>query len=399
MITEPKPATDGRAGTGHENTDRILRMFARFITVGYVAYLVFLLPSIASMAPRLDPWWTPAAVVSVFGSGIVIGLMSFLRDTRAIRVAAGAAAVTFLLAALSWPLAWVGPSVPGGEGVWLAGFPGLASIAAVIAWPTTVAFGHMVVGCITVQLINYGVRDDLASTMLVSEIAFAIVFCTLFVGGAAMAMRTGRILDSTTEQTHAAAATAAARHARAVEQDRFAALIHDGVMATLLTASRRAPKAAGLAARTLHELDAIASGVRSDQSFSAAATLAYLRAAASEADHDVVFEATTADAGDLLVPADVARTVAAALAEALRNSRRHAGPDATSTVHVWVTEHDIDIRVTDDGAGFDRTSVAPHRLGVTVSILGRMRQLPGGTAWIDSSPGRGTTVRLGWAAA
>ncbi|WP_043809183.1 ATP-binding protein [Rhodococcus triatomae] len=399
MSTEPNPVSVVRAGTGRENTDRILRMFARFITVGYVAYLAFLLPSIAAMAPRLDPWWTPTAVVAVFGSGIVIGLMSFLRDTRAIRVAAGVAAATFLLVAMSWPLAWIGPPVPGGEGVWLAGFPGLASIAAVIAWPTTVAFGHLVVGCVTVQLINYGVRADLASTMLVSEIAFAIVFCTLFVGGAAMAMRTGRILDSTTEQTHAAAATAAARHARAVEQDRFAALIHDGVMATLLTASRRAPKAAGLAATTLRELDAIASGVPSDQSFSASATLTYLRAAAAEADHDAVFEVTSADAGGLLVPADVARTVASALAEALRNSRRHAGPDATSTVHVWVTERDIDIRVTDDGVGFDKTSVAPHRLGVTVSILGRMRQLPGGSAFVDSAPGRGTTVRLGWDAA
>src|SRR5690349_5277980 len=39
MITEPNSVSDVHAGTGHENTDRILRMFARFITVGYVAYL------------------------------------------------------------------------------------------------------------------------------------------------------------------------------------------------------------------------------------------------------------------------------------------------------------------------------------------------------------------------
>ncbi|WP_050065849.1 sensor histidine kinase [Rhodococcus sp. RD6.2] len=387
--------------TGHENTDRILRMFARFVGVGYVAYLAILLPSITAMAPRLASWWTPAAVVTVFGSGITISLVSFRRDTRAIRITAGVAAAAFLLAAFTWPLAWIGPPVPGAEGVWLAGFPGLASIAAVIAWPTAVAFGHLVVGCVAVQLINYGVRVDSSLTMLVAEIAFAIMFCTLFVGGAAMAMRTGRILDSTTEQTHSAAATAAAHRARAVEQDRFAALTHDGVMATLLTASRRAPKAAsaGLATATLRELDAIAGGVTSDQSFSAAATLAYLRAATAEADHDAAFRVSGRGTDDLQVPADVARTIASALAEALRNSHRHAGPSATSTVEVAVTERGIRVRVIDDGVGFDRSTVAPHRLGVTVSILGRMRQLPGGSAWIDSTPGHGTTVCLDWDAA
>lgn len=54
-----------------EDTDRILRMFARFTSIGYVAYLVILWPSITELAPRMDPWWTPTMVVVVFGSGLI----------------------------------------------------------------------------------------------------------------------------------------------------------------------------------------------------------------------------------------------------------------------------------------------------------------------------------------
>ncbi|EME19391.1 sensor histidine kinase [Rhodococcus triatomae] len=387
-----------QTGSGRENTDRILRMFARFVGVGYVGYLALLFPAITASAPRLQPWWTPAAVVTVFGSGIAIGLVSFRRDTRTIRTVAGAAALTFLLAAFTWPLTWIGPPLPAADAVWLAAFPGLASIAAVIAWPTAIAFGHLVVGCVAVQLINAGVREDVPVRMLLPEIAFAIMFCTLFVGGAAMALRTGRILDATTEETHAAAAAAAANRARAVEQERFADLIHDGVMAALLAASRRQPKAASsrIAAATLRELDAIADGVASDQSFSIAATLAHLRAAASDADEHVTFRVDSHGVEELLLPADVARTIASAMAEALRNSRRHGSSSVTTTVEVTVIERGITVRVTDDGNGFRLSSVPPHRLGIRVSILGRMQQIPGASATVDSTPGQGTIVTLEW---
>lgn len=389
-----------QTGSGRENTDRILRMFARFVGFGYVGYLALLLPAITTSAPRLQPWWTPAAVVTVFGSGIAIGFVSFRRDTRAIRITAGVAALAFLLAVFTWPLVWNGPHLPASDAVWLASFPGLASIAAVIAWPTAFAFVHLVVGCVAVQLINAAVREDVPAGMLIPEIAFAIMFCTLFVGGAAMALRTGRILDATTEATHNAAAAAAAHRGRAVEQERFADLIHDGVMAALLAASRRQPKAASarLAAATLRELDAIADGVASDQSFSVAATLTHLRAAASEADEHAAFRVHGRDVEGLVFPADVARTTASAMSEALRNSRRHGGLSVTTTVEVVVTEHGIAVQVIDDGDGFRMSSVAPHRLGIRVSILGRMRQIPGASAEIDSTPGQGTIVTLEWSA-
>jgi hypothetical protein len=52
--------------------------------------------------------------------------------------------------------------------------------------------------------------------------------------------------------------------------------------------------------------------------------------------------------------------------------------------------------VRDDGVGFKQSLVRPERLGVARSISGRMNELPGGYAVIDSRPGRGTIVLLGW---
>lgn len=384
---------------GQENTDRILRMFARFTSVGYLAYLALLYPSITTMAPLMHRWWTPMAVLVVFGSGVLPGLLSFRRSTVAMRTAAAVASAAFLTAAFTWPLAWTGTQLPGDDGVWLAAFPGLASLAGVIAWPTAVAFGHLVIGCTAVQVINLAARVNASVPMLIPEITFAIMFCTLFVGGAAMALRTGRLLDATTESTRAVAATAAARRARAVERERFDALIHDGVIATLLIASRTGARknVRALAATTLRELDDLHTTGEPEQDIRLGEALAQLRAAAVHVDPHTAFVVTGPESAETLhIPSSTVRSMSAALAEALRNSHLHAGPSATRTVTAAVHAEGITIDITDNGIGFDPTAIPPHRLGIAVSVLGRMRHIAGGSARVDSRPGDGTTVHIEW---
>ena len=384
---------------GGENTTRLARMFARFISVGYLVYLAILLPSIGMLAPLMSWWWTPVAVALVFGTGLLPGALSFRSDPKPMRVCSGIAAVMFLVVAASWPVAWNGPHIGDDDGVWLAFFPGVASIAAVIAWPAILVFGHLVIGCVVVQVINYVARGETEVAMLAPEIMFAIMFCTLFVGGGLMAMRTGRLLDSTTETTHAAAAVAAAGHARTVERERFDALIHDSVMSTFLIASRGQPQdiVGAMATTALTELDNIRTEAVPDQHFSGNQAITHLRATSVEADDKALFRVTEGPEQEVVdLPAEVVRTMGSALSEALRNSRLHAGPNTTRTVDVNVTETGLGVVVADDGRGFDPDSVAPHRLGVAVSILGRLRNLPGGTAHVETRPGAGTRVYLGW---
>ena len=85
-------------------------------------------------------------------------------------------------------------------------------------------------------------------------------------------------------------------------------------------------------------------------------------------------------------------TLLAAVREATVNAAKHAGVHEVS-VFVEVRSGDIEAFVRDRGQGFDRGSVASDRKGISESIESRIERA-GGTAEIESSPGRGTEVHL-----
>ncbi|MCF6522981.1 sensor histidine kinase [Streptomyces sp. JJ36] len=99
----------------------------------------------------------------------------------------------------------------------------------------------------------------------------------------------------------------------------------------------------------------------------------------------------------VLLPAAAARETAAAVGAALDNVRRHAGEDA----HAWILLEDepdaVLVTVRDDGPGIPEgrlaAAEAEGRMGVALSIRGRLREL-GGTAALVSVPGQGTEVEL-----
>jgi len=392
----PAPAgspenADGRA------EDRITRLYARFIGSGYLFYLLLLLPDITREAAVLAPWWTAMAVSAIFGPPILAGLLSFRHDLNAARYVAAASPVGFAAAALTWPTAWDGTLLHSDE--WMSYMPGLTALAAAVACPPAVTLVALVVCLVPVELINYHCRIPELRGVLVPDLMFALAFCLLYVSAALMVMRTGRLLDRTRAQAHSAATAAAATQARNVQRARYNALMHDWVMSTLLAAARRTDRGevrrqAELAIAKLDELEP-----ENVATYTGRALIASLRTAVADVD-EFVEVSTTASEGceDDIYPAEPVRVLCAALAEAVRNSVRHAGPEAICRVRTTLAPDRVELVVTDDGAGFDVETVAPHRLGVTVSIIGRLRQLPGGEVDVRSSPGAGTTIRMAWQA-
>ncbi|MEW1547206.1 MacS family sensor histidine kinase [Streptomyces tsukubensis] len=99
----------------------------------------------------------------------------------------------------------------------------------------------------------------------------------------------------------------------------------------------------------------------------------------------------------VLLPAAAATELAAAVGAALDNVERHAGAGA----HAWILVEDwpdeVIVTVRDDGPGIPEGRLAQAegegRLGVALSIRGRLREL-GGTAELISVPGQGTEVEL-----
>jgi signal transduction histidine kinase len=90
-----------------------------------------------------------------------------------------------------------------------------------------------------------------------------------------------------------------------------------------------------------------------------------------------------------------------AVCECLRNVSRHAWPDGMPAGRVDVRlRHDgtgARAEVRDEGVGFDERHTDPSRLGLHVSVYGRMHAA-GGSARVVTVPGSGTSVRLCWPA-
>jgi len=83
-----------------------------------------------------------------------------------------------------------------------------------------------------------------------------------------------------------------------------------------------------------------------------------------------------------------------ALQETLSNATRH-GQGIDVTVRAWVTDGQLHLEVSDGGPGFE-LSERPLNGGLGIPGMQERTALVGGTFEIESTPGRGTTVRLSW---
>lgn len=97
------------------------------------------------------------------------------------------------------------------------------------------------------------------------------------------------------------------------------------------------------------------------------------------------------------LPPPAARELAAAVGAALDNVNRHAGEHARAWILVEDEPDEVIVTVRDDGPGIPEGRLAraegEGRLGVALSIRGRLRDL-GGSAELISPPGQGTEVEL-----
>ena len=236
-------------------------------------------------------------------------------------------------------------------------------------------------------------EQSVARQVLVLQLIAVLV---LVVTALALATRrAGHSLDVAADAAVRETRASVAAEARDRERTRFEALLHDSVLVALLASvrgSERAPREARAALRLLERTERPADDAAP---VPATAWTWRLQALTTELAPTARFSHDTADGQPL--PAEAARALLEASAEALRNSVIHAG-EAQRAVHVRAaSELGVEVTVLDDGAGFDPAEVDPARLGVAVGIHERMRSVAGGRAVIASRPGVGTRVSLGWA--
>lgn len=224
-------------------------------------------------------------------------------------------------------------------------------------------------------------------------------FVALFVG---MRTRLGRLREAERQarEQHEQRVWADAEASR---QETLSGIVHDEILAVLTAAMSftGAPPAAlkaeawnvlrlsGDSPVAVSETRA-ESGERSETS----AVMNHMVDALSRADPECRIHTTVAPGA---VPTVAVEAICAAAAEALRNSRRHAGETAQRVLNLTVAPVTISVTISDDGRGFVPGEVRVEGLGIRNSIVARMRNV-GGEAVIDSAPGAGTQVRLTWLA-
>lgn len=376
---------------------RILRQFAVFIACGYLAYLILTLPAITASLRVMHLWWTVPALLVIFGPGLALGPLAWRAPTRRLRIGAAVAATGYVVAIATWWFGWTGAHLTGNADMWFSLFCGLAAIAAALAIRPAYAFVVLVGVVVTTVAINHAVRAPEVNGPLLPDMAWAFAFSLVYFTAAVMGIRTAAVLDDTRAQAYTATAAAAAAQARTTERERFNQLTHDGVMSTLLVAARQgnSHQLAQQARATLTDLDTIRQGTDTAEPQSADVAIAHIRSTVAIADPHLQFYAVNQAPGSERFSAAVIRTIAAAAAEAVRNSNRHAGSSTPTRVQVTTAHMKFEVTIADDGAGFDPTTVPADRLGIAVSIRDRMSQI-GGLAAIDSMPGQGTRVELLW---
>ena len=77
--------------------------------------------------------------------------------------------------------------------------------------------------------------------------------------------------------------------------------------------------------------------------------------------------------------------------EGLQNVDKHAGLGATAVIRLWERDGRLYFEIVDDGAGYDVESAVGSGQGLT-NMSDRIAAL-GGTLRVESTPGRGTTLR------
>ncbi|MEU1525676.1 ATP-binding protein [Nocardia rhamnosiphila] len=393
----------GRGAGREPAADRVLRAFGLVIGLAGTIAALLELPEIVLQHRGIPLLWSVLTVSVAFGMLPVLAGVSLLAGPRSIRPVAGAAALGYL-AAMVLLLAYLPPIAAAPGPVWAYRLMAIGVLAAALAWHPLLAGGYLVLAVALPGASLYFLLGDTSPAQALDAFARDATLCLLVLWCVVYARRAGARVDRETMRSSELAAAVAGAAARERERARFAALIHDAVLSTLLDASRTAGQAPVLrdqAQRALDQLDETRIVESQPAILDADSVAEFLRSAVREVSRSVEFTVRQRESGATLrMPWHAAGTVAAALTEATRNSLRHAGvPGRTvrHTVTVTVDADGLRVVVRDDGAGFDLHTVPSDRLGVSVSILGRMRQLPGGAGSVDSAPGAGTTVTLRWA--
>jgi signal transduction histidine kinase len=186
--------------------------------------------------------------------------------------------------------------------------------------------------------------------------------------------------------------------AKAKERLRLDGLIHDSVLTALISASQaknveEAKASAELAGTALRKLSEVQRGDMAQSPVYCSELFDSIILAANRIDPKIKTKKNCATI--ISVDAEAVSALTEATIQAIYNALLHAGPNASRELSLKSSNAGIKILILDNGKGFRVSQIDKSRMGIKVSIIGRMEAV-GGSAHVVSQPSQGTTVVLEW---
>lgn len=380
----------------------LLRVMTLALGAGGIVFSLLSLPAFVEQAAMFEPAWSAVVGGSLALELTVMVTLAWRIMPSLLRALNGILAATYLLG-----LAVVVPGLhsetvlpASSERLWLVSLATIGASAAAVAWRRWTPWLYLVIVLVFIVIDETATHDSDSWDQVFHETAFDAFFAAVFIALAKATRKAGETLDNAATAAASETRSLARRTARNRERTRVNALVHDRVLVALFAAGRgeQGELTRREARRALEQIEPLGSEhtpvVRSGQDCAWE-----LQALTTEISADAAF---SYELGSVLsMPETVAMAIAEATAEALRNSMIHAGATRDSVsrvVHFFADANGIETTILDDGIGFVQSAVPATRLGIAVSIIGRMAGESGGHAVVVSKPGIGTRVTLRWLA-
>lgn len=346
---------------------------------------------------QLVPFWFWLNFVLLAGSNLLmIYLVWVVGDGRI-----GFAALTFstMFAMATWAFQLNGAFLYPDEQPWIWWSVGIAGLSAVgvfnVYWSGAVLLA-LPTGWFILQISEIGSKvepwrafQDSCFSFLFSSVLAAFVFV--------MRYEAARV-DQANQDSVQAAIDLAKADAIQRERDRIDALVHDTVLTTLLVASNATDtshqkEAEALATSAINKLTDALQTELINETISVNSLFSAIEVAIHRQTNKVSI--LTEGSTDLIVPTEVSSAVTESAMQAVANSIHHAGRGAKIEVFLKGNETGFKVVVKDNGKGFRPSRVPKNRLGLKLSIIGRVKAV-GGNVFIDSKIGNGTNVIIEW---
>ncbi|WP_280261914.1 ATP-binding protein [Nocardia wallacei] len=185
------------------------------------------------------------------------------------------------------------------------------------------------------------------------------------------------------------------------EREEIASHLHDSVLQTLALIQRQADDPQEVTRLARGQERELRKWLFEDTVPAQSSLAAALRTIAGEVEDQYGVKVPPVTVGDVSMdpgetgfglPREHFTALLGATREALVNAAKHAGVP-TIDLFAEVEPHQVSIFVRDRGSGFDPADVPADRQGLAKSIRARIERR-GGTVEIQSTPGRGTEVRI-----